>query len=127
MERVTQIGAKEVVFYHDDCYTFSKMKAAEFGLEVPFRPVSWPEFLYQRMKDFKHHLRPILAYQRSRAFRYTPEKDFYVDEIFQLIGAEKPSRFYEGVSALCCVSVVPRDWELADRIKHQKLHDARSW
>ncbi|NQT70268.1 MAG: (Fe-S)-binding protein [Desulfobacteraceae bacterium] len=128
VEGVTRVGAKDVVFYHDDCYTFFKVTAPEFGLEVPFRPISWPEFLYRRMKDLKGRIRPIhrkVAYQRPCASRYTPEKDHYVDEIFHLIGAEKPSRSYEGVTALCCGgAVVPRDWELADRIKHQNLHDA---
>jgi Fe-S oxidoreductase len=122
------MGAREVVCYHDDCYTFFKVKASEFGLKVPFTPVSWPEFLYRRMKDLKDQIRPIykaVAYQRPCASRYTPEKDHYIDEIFRLIGARKPPRIYEGLNSLCCGgAIVPRDWELADRIKHQNLHDA---
>jgi Fe-S oxidoreductase len=126
--RIAQMEAEEIVCYHDDCYTLFKAKAPEFGLKVPFRPVSWPEFLYRRMNDLKDQIRPIhkaLAYQRPCASRYTPEKDRYVDEIFHLIGARKTPRTYEGLNSLCCGgAIVPRDWELADRIKHQNLHDA---
>jgi len=128
VERVAHIGAEEVVFYHDDCYTLFKVKAPEFGLEVPFRPISWPEFLYRRMEDLKDQIRPIskaVAYQRPCASRYTPQKDHFVDEIFQLIGVSKPARIYEGLDALCCGgAIVPRDWHLADRLKHQNLEDA---
>ncbi len=130
VERVSQLRSKEVVFYHDDCYTFFKVKAHEFGFEVPFCPISWPEFLYRRMKALNDRIKPIyrkVAYQRPCASRYTSEKDRFVDELFDLIGAEKPSRSYEGLTALCCGgAIVPRDWQLADKIKHQNLHDARA-
>jgi Fe-S oxidoreductase len=82
ISRVAQMGAEEVVCFHDDCYTFFKVKALQFGLKVPFLPVSWPEFLYRRMKELKNQIRPIhkaVAYQRPCASRYTPEKDHYVD------------------------------------------------
>jgi len=128
IDRVAQIGAQEIVFYHDDCYTLFKVKAREFGLEVPFSPISWPEFLYRRMTELKKHIKPInrsVAYQRPCASRYTPEKDHFVDELFDLIGTEKPHRSYEAAKALCCGgAIVPRDWELANKIKHLNLHDA---
>jgi Fe-S oxidoreductase len=128
VERVAQTGAEEVICYHDDCYTLFKVTAPELGVKVPFRAVSWPEFLYGRMKQMEDRIQPIdraLAYQRPCASRYTPEKDSYVDEIFQLIGARRPSRTYERIQALCCGgAIVPRDWETANRIKHQNLEDA---
>ncbi|MCF8142848.1 MAG: (Fe-S)-binding protein [Deltaproteobacteria bacterium] len=130
IDRIARIGTKEIVFYHDDCYTLFKVKAFEFGLEVPFRPVSWPEFLYKRMKALEDRIQPIerkVAYQRPCASRYTPEKDHYVDSLFELIGAEKPRRLYEGAKALCCGgAIVPRDWEFANRIKHLNLNDAQA-
>ena len=34
--------------------------------------------------------------------RYTPEKDVYLDEIFELIGVERVKRQYDGINAICC-------------------------
>ena len=34
--------------------------------------------------------------------RYTPEKDVYLDEIFDLIGVERVKRQYDGINAICC-------------------------
>ena len=42
------------------------------------------------------------AYQRPCASRYTPEKDYLVDEIFDLIGVERVKRQYDGIDAICC-------------------------
>lgn len=130
VEKVAQTGSEDVICYHDDCYTLFKAKALEMGVEVPFRPVSWPEFLFNRMEELQDRIRPIdkaVAYQRPCASRYTPDKDQYVDKIFELIGARKPSRSYEGLQSLCCGgSLVIRDWEMSNRIKHQNLEDARA-
>ena len=130
VERVARAGAEEVVCYHDDCYTLYKAIAPSLGVAVPFRPVSWLEFLYHRMTELRDRIKPInktVAYQRPCASRYTPEKDHYVDEIFDLVGVRKPSRAYEKLQSLCCGgAIVPRDWETADRIKHQNLADAEA-
>jgi Fe-S oxidoreductase len=130
VERLAATKADEIVMYHDDCYTLIKAKAPEFGVNVPFRPVSWLEFLHRRLTELEDRIEPInrpVAYQRPCASRYTPEKDHYVDAIFSLIGAEKPKRTHEGVDSLCCGgSLVIRDWEMSDRIKHQNLRDARA-
>jgi len=130
VERVAQAGSEEVVCYHDDCYTFFSAIAPSLGIDVPFQPVSWPEFLYHRMVSLKDRIRFIgatVAYQRPCASRYTPEKDRYVDRIFDLVGVQKPVRKFEKQQSLCCGgAIVPRNWEAADRIKHQNLEDARS-
>jgi Fe-S oxidoreductase len=92
--------------------------------------VSWLEFLANRLKELGDRIQPLnrsVAYQRPCASRYTPEKDPFVDEIFRLIGVSKPARNYEGVNAWCCGGgIVPRDWEQANRIKHENLADAAS-
>ena len=129
VEKVARTGAEEVVCYHDDCYTLFKVTAPELGVEVPFRPVSWPEFLLRRTKELKDEIKPlnkVVAYQRPCASRYTPEKDVFVDEIFDLIGVTKPPRAFERLQSLCCGgAIVPRDWEMANRIKHRNLGDAQ--
>ena len=130
VKKVAQTGAEEVICYHDDCYTLFKVIAPELGVDVPFRPVSWPEFLHRRMNGLKDRIQPInkaVAYQRPCASRYTPNKDAYVDAIFDLIGATTPSRSFERLQSLCCGgSIVIRDWEMSNRIKHQNLEDARA-
>lgn len=130
VERVARIGAEEVIFYHDDCYTLFKAIAPALGIKVPFNAVSWPEFLYRRLTELKDRIQPIsksVAYQRPCASRYTPEKDQYVDRIFDLVGAQKPARTYEKLQSLCCGgAIVPRDWDMANRIKHQNLEDAKA-
>jgi len=130
VRQVAQTGVEEVICYHDDCYTLFKAIAPGLGIEVPFNPVSWPEFLYRRMKELEDQIQPLnkaVAYQRPCASRYTPEKDDYVDKIFDLIGVKRPSRSYERLQSLCCGgALVPRDWETADRIKHQNLEDANT-
>jgi len=129
VEQVSQAGSAEVVCYHDDCYTLFKAIVPSLGIDVPFRPVSWPEFLYRRLTDLKGRIRPInatVAYQRPCASRYTPEKDQYVDRLFDLIGVGKPAREFEKQLSLCCGgAIVPRNWEMADRLKHQNLRDAK--
>ncbi|MFO7964270.1 MAG: (Fe-S)-binding protein [Desulfobacterales bacterium] len=128
VSNVAETGAGEVVCYHDDCYTFFKAVAPELGIRVPFHPVSWPEFMYRRLEQLKSAIRPIdktVAYQRPCSSRYTPEKDPYVDAVFELVGAEKPTRSFEGVDALCCGgAIVPRNPEMANDIKHKNLKDA---
>ena len=130
VERLARTGAEEIVFYHDDCYTFITAVAPELGIDVPFRPISWPEFLYGRMKALEDRIQPLdrpVAYQRPCASRYSPDKDVYVDRIFERIGAPRPERTYERVNALCCGgAIVPRDYEEANRIKHRNLADAKS-
>lgn len=130
VKSVARTGAEEVICYHDDCYTLFKVIAPSLGVTVPFRPVSWPEFLYRRMTELKDSIQPInrtVAYQRPCASRYTPDKDHYVDQIFDLVGVQKPSRTYEERQSLCCGgAIVPRDWDMADRIKHQNLKDAKA-
>lgn len=130
VKKVAKAGAEEVICYHDDCYTLFKVIAPDLGVKVPFHPISWPEFLYNRLKELKDRIQPIeraVAYQRPCASRYTPEKDSYVDAIFDLIGVTRPSRHYERLQSLCCGgAIVPRDWETANEIKHRNLEDAKA-
>jgi len=129
VSNVAKSGAKEVICYHDDCYTLFKAIAPQLGIKVPFQPISWPEFLYRRLNELKSSIQPInktVAYQRPCSSRYTPEKDKYIDDIFGLIGVIRPPRSYERLESLCCGgSIVPRNWEMANDIKHQNLKDAK--
>ena len=98
-------GAEEIIFIHDDCYAVLKGIAPEFGIELPFRPVPLFEYLRDYLQEHKGDITKLnlkVAYQRPCASRYTPEKDYLLDEIFELIGVERVPRKYSGIDALCC-------------------------
>jgi Fe-S oxidoreductase len=52
-------GAKEIVFVHDDCYAILKGMAPEFGVTLPFRPVSIFEYLRDYLKEHKGDIKPL--------------------------------------------------------------------
>ena len=105
VDNLAKSGAKEIVFVHDDCYAVLKGIAPEYGIKVPFRPVHVFEYLRDYLKENKGKVRKLnmkVAYQRPCASRYTPEKDYLADEIFDLIGLERVKRQYDGIDAICC-------------------------
>jgi len=105
VDNLAKSGAKEIVFVHDDCYAVLKGMAPEYGIALPFRPVSMFEYLRDYLREHKSDIGKLnikAAYQRPCASRYTPEKDVFLDEIFELIGVERVRRQYDGVNAICC-------------------------
>jgi len=105
VDNLAKSGAKEIVFVHDDCYAVLKGIAPEYGIEIPFRPVHLFEYLRDYLKTRKDQLKKLnlkVAYQRPCASRYSVEKDYLLDEIFDLIGAQRVKRNYDGIDALCC-------------------------
>lgn len=105
VNNLAKSGAKEIVFVHDDCYALLKGIAPEYGIELPFRPVHLFEYLRDYLTEHKNNIRKLnmkIAYQRPCASRYTPEKDAFGDEIFDLIGLERVKRQYDGINAICC-------------------------
>lgn len=105
MENIARHGFKEVVFFHDECYSTFTSYARAYGLEVPFRPVHYFEYLYKRLKELEDEVKPLnvkVAYQRNCSTRLAPDKEHYLDEIFELIGVERVRREYDGENALCC-------------------------
>ena len=105
VDNLAKSGAKEIVFVHDDCYAVLKGIAPEYGIKLPFRPVSIFEHLRDYLKEHKSDIKKLnmkVAYQRPCASRYTPEKDPLLDEIFAMIGVERVKRQYDGINAICC-------------------------
>jgi len=105
VDNLAKSGAREIVFVHDDCYAVLKGIAPEYGIKLPFRPVSIFEHLRDYLQKHRTGVRKLnmkVAYQRPCASRYTPEKDVYLDEIFELIGVERVKRQYDGINAICC-------------------------
>lgn len=106
VDNLAASGAREIVFVHEDCYAAVHDMAPEQGIEVPFRPVHFFEYLRDRLLEKKNELRKLnvkVAYQRPCASRQTPHPvEIILDEIFELIGVERADRKYDGVHALCC-------------------------
>lgn len=105
VDRLAMTGAKEIVCFHDDCYAMLARVAPDYGIEIPFRPVHISEYLVEYLKTHRDQLKPLglnLAYQRPCASRHTPEKEHFIDELFELAGARRVERTYDRKNALCC-------------------------
>ncbi|MEN6473352.1 MAG: heterodisulfide reductase-related iron-sulfur binding cluster [Syntrophaceae bacterium] len=124
-------GVQDVICYHDECYGTYTSWARAFGIEVPFRPVHLFDYLYHRLAALKDRIRPLgvkVAYQRPCSNRLCPETDHYVDDIFTLIGADRPKRTYDYGNALCCggVAEAAQRFELVDDIRAKNVADMKA-
>ncbi len=98
-------NSKELICYHDECYTAYTKWSEIFNIDVPFKPVHFFEFIHRRMTELKNNVKPLnikAAFQRSCASRLTPETDHFIDDIFEIIGVERVKREYDRDNALCC-------------------------
>ncbi len=108
VERLARTGAKEVVCFHDDCYAMLAKLAPQYGIQVPFRPVHLSEYLVSYLKAQTNRVKALdmkVAYQRPCASRHTPEKEPFIDELFQLTGVKRVAREFDRENALCCAGV----------------------
>ena len=100
---------KELVCFHDECYSTFTTYADAYGIKVPFKPVHLFEYLYTKLKQYEDQISPLdmkVAYQRPCSSRLTPKLEHYVDDIFELVGVERISREYTGENSLCCASII---------------------
>jgi Fe-S oxidoreductase len=127
IDNLANLG-KPVVFLHDDCYAMVHAKVKDYGLAVPFRYQHLFEYLRDYLRDHRSSITKLnkkVAYQRPCASRYTPEKDAVLDEIFELIGVERPPRKYERETALCCTGPIIRVFpDLAQETQAKNIDDA---
>ena len=128
IENIEKQGIKELVCLHDECYgTFTSLAPA-YGIEVPFKPIHYYEYLYDKLKEYKDEIRPLnvkVAYQRNCSARLVPETEHFVDDIFGLIGAERVEREYDRDNALCCAELIrmAKGYELADDVQKRNIDD----
>jgi len=119
---------KDIVFLHDDCYAMVHAKVKDYGITVPFKYMHLFEYLRNYLRDHQSSITKLnkkVAYQRPCASRYTPAKDVFLDEIFELIGVERPPRKYERETALCCSSpLINVNRERAIEIQAKNVDDA---
>lgn len=108
VNRLAATGAKEIVCFHDDCYAMLAGVAPKYGIPVPFKPIHLSEYLVEYLTARKGQLRPLnikAAYQRPCASRLTPEKEHFIDKVFDLCGVTRVDRAYDRENAMCCAAV----------------------
>ena len=106
--RLAMTGAKEIICFHEDCYATLATMAPEYGIDVPFHPVHFAEYLVEYLHANKHRIKPLnidFAYQRPCASRHTPANEHFIDEMFELVGARRVRRTYDREKAMCCASI----------------------
>ncbi len=100
---------KEVIFFHDECYSTFTSYAPAYGIKVPFKPIHLFDYLYNKLKEHEDEIKPLnikVAYQRNCSSRLAPKKEHFVDDIFSLIGVERVTREYDRENALCCAGTI---------------------
>jgi Fe-S oxidoreductase len=127
IDNLNGIG-KDIVFLHDDCYAMVHVKVKDYGIKVPFRYMHIFEYLRNYLHSNRNKIRKLekkVAYQQPCASRYTPEKNLFLDEIFELIGVQRPKRVYERETALCCTApVIQTRPEMAVEFQEKNVRDA---
>lgn len=128
IDNFRRLGVKEVICLHDECYgTFTSIASA-YGIEVPFKPVYYMDFLLQRMKELRGKIKPLnitAAYQRPCSNRLIPDKLPLVKKILNLIGVKLPRRVYQDENCLCCAEIVRSisGYKLADDLQKRNIDD----
>ncbi len=128
VENLAALKKEEIICFHDDCYATLKAKADEYGVSVPFRVVHLFEYLAGELRQRISEIVPLdikVAYQAPCASRYCTDKDHFLDEIFDLVGAKRISRIHEGARGLCCgAPLMARDRDRALELKLKNVNDA---
>ncbi len=109
IENIAKHNIKELICFHDECYGTFASYAPAIGIEVPFKPIHFFEYLYNRLMELKDDIKPLnfkVAYQRPCSSRLSPDKLHFVDDIFNLLGVESVKREYVGENALCCAALI---------------------
>jgi Fe-S oxidoreductase len=128
IENIKSQGVKELVCLHDECYgTFTSLASA-YGIDVPFKPIHYYEYLCGRLAELKDQTKPLnikAAYQRNCSARLCPQTAHYVDDVFGLLGVERVKREYDGENALCCAEIIrmASGPALADDIQERNISD----
>ena len=128
MDNYRKLGVKEVVCMHDECYGLFTSLAPAYGIEVPFKPVHYFEYLYNRLKDLKNEIRPLnirVAYQRPCSSRLSSDKHPFFKDIMKLIGADPVERRYQDENALCCGGIFAMcfGYDLANDVQERNMND----
>jgi len=128
IDNFNKLGVKEVICLHDECYGTYTSIASAYGMEVPFKPIYYMDFLLDRLKELKDKIKPLnvkVAYQRPCSNRLIPDKHRLVKDIMDFIGVELPDREYQDENCLCCAEILRSisGYKLADDIQKRNIDD----
>ncbi len=127
IEGLAELG-KDIVYIHNEGYVLAHVKAKELGIDVPYKYTHLFEYIRDYLNNNKTAITKLnkkVAYQPNCAVRWIPEQDTWLNEIFELIGATRISRKYEGINALCCGGpAIAVNIELSMNIQNDNIKDA---
>ena len=128
LENFRSLGAEKVVCLHDECYATFTSIAPAYGMEVPFQPIHYMDYLVERLDSLTKDISPLnttAVYQRPCSNRLIPEKYPLVGEIMGRIGVELKEREYQGENCLCCGEILRAvsGYRLADDIQKKNIDD----
>lgn len=105
IETIGKHKITDMICFHDECYGTYTSYCPSVGMDVPFKPIHLFEYLYNRLNELRGEIKPVnlkVAYQRPCSARLSPDKHHFVQDIFDLIGADHVKREYVDGNALCC-------------------------
>jgi ferredoxin len=128
IDNFRKLDVQEVIFMHDECYGSFASLAPAYGIEVPFKPIHYFEYLFERLKELRDEIRPLnikVAYQRPCSSRLSSEKHHFVEDIMELIGVDLVERKYQGENALCCGDVLGMiyGYDLKNDVQKRNIDD----
>ena len=127
IDKLASLG-KEIVYLHNEGFVLAHLRAKEYGITVPFKYIHLFEYLRNYLRDHQSSITKLgkkVAYQANCATRWLPEQDAFLDEVFDLIGVERPPRQYERLNAVCCTGpIIYTNRELAIDIQEKNVKDA---
>ena len=130
IENIVKYGVKELICFHDEGYGLFKSLAPAYGIKVPFKPIHLFEYLYNKLREYEKMIKPLnfkVAYQRNCSTRLTPDKEHFVDDIFELIGVKRVERKYDRENALCCAGIIKELGypELSEELQRKNVEDMK--
>jgi len=127
LDNLARLG-KDIVYIHNEGFVLAHVKAKEYGFKVPFRHMHLFEYLRNYLRDHKSSITRLgkkIAYHANCGTRWVPEYDVFLDEVFELVGVERPKREYERSNALCCSApLIYTNRELAIDVQKKNFEDA---
>jgi Fe-S oxidoreductase len=128
IDNFRKLGVEDVVCMHDECYGAFASLAPAYGMEVPFKPIHYFEYLVKRLKELSQEIRPLnikAAYQRPCSSRLSADKHRLVGDIMELLGVDLVDREYQGENALCCAEIfrMMYGYNLAHDVQKRNIDD----
>jgi Fe-S oxidoreductase len=127
LDKLASLG-KDIVYIHNEGFVLAHVKAKEYGFRVPFKYMHLFEYLRDYLRSHEKNISKLgrkVAYHANCATRLIPEYDDYLDEVFKLVGVERPTRKYERLDAVCCTApLIYVNRELAIDIQKKNFEDA---